>query len=112
MSEEILDKVLKLIESTNEMIKLRNEEVQLYHKLNRAIIGQKLLKDQKSKEVKVSELPEKVRNILKEQKIPRIFPFSSRIKLYDNDTVEILTSIRNVTTYVFIINDKVIQIPA
>lgn len=112
MSEEILDKVLKLIDSTNEMIKLRNEEVQLYHKLNRAIIGQKLLKDQKSKEVKVSELPEKVRNILKEQKIPCIFPFSSRIKLYDNDTVEILTSIRNVTTYVFIINDKVIQIPA
>ncbi len=108
----MLTKVLNLVNSTNEMIKLRNEEVQLYHKLNRAIIGQKLLKDQKSKEVKSIELPIKIQNILKEHGVRFGWPHGTTIKLYDSGAVEVLASIRNITTYVFIIDDNVIQIPA
>jgi antitoxin component YwqK of YwqJK toxin-antitoxin module len=112
MSEETLDKVLKLIDSTNEMIKLRNEEIQLYHKLTRAVIGEKLLKDQKSKEIKPNELSEKNRNLLKEHNIKLGWPYGSSIKLYDSGAVQVLTSIKNVTTYVFIINDRVLLCPA
>ena len=112
MDNEMITKVLNIVNSTNEMIKLRNEEVQLYHKLNRAISGQKLLKDQKSKEVKSIELPVKTQNILKEHGVRFGWPHGTSIKLYDSGAVEVLASIKNTTTYVFIIDDNVIQIPA
>lgn len=112
MNSDILTKVLGLVNSTNEMIRLRNEEIQLYHKLTRAIIGEKLLKNQKNKEVRFNDLPEKVKTLLKEHNVKCIWPYGSSIKLYDSGAVEILTSIKNVTTYVFIIEGNTIFIPA
>ena len=112
MNNEMLAKVINLVNSTNEMIKLRNEEIQLYYKLNRAIIGQKLLKDQKSKEVKSIELPIKTQNILKEHGVRFGWQHGTNIKLYDSGAVEVLASIKNITTYIFIIEDNTILIPA
>lgn len=113
MNEEILNKVINLVNSTDELIKLRDEETVLLHRLKRAVIGDKLLKGIESKVINnSSELPENIRNILKEHNVKLGWPHDTTIKLFDNGVVEVLTSVKNVVTYVFVINDKVLFCPA
>lgn len=109
MNEETLDKVLNLISSTDEMINLSNQKVALLHKLKRAVIVSKLLKDVEHKGISdKSELPENIRSLLKENNIKTGWMHDTTIKLFDNGAVEVLTSIKGVSTYIYLINDKII----
>ena len=104
--------VLKLVNSTNEMISLCNEQVSTLNKLNIAVIKDKLLKDIKFKTIQPKELSNNTKELLEFNRIPLSRPFiGCDCRIYDNGIVEIRTSIKNNETYVYVIDNKVILCP-
>ena len=112
---DVKDKVLKLLNSTKEIIELSRKSIELYNKLNIAIIKEKLLKDIKHKIVQPKELPENVKKLLLENKID-VTKFSSlyrrdNIIIYDNGIIELQNYIKGVDTTVYVIDHQVLFYP-
>jgi hypothetical protein len=112
---EVADKVLKLYDSTKEMIDLSYKSIDLYNKMNRAVIKEKLLKDVAHKVIQPKELSKEIKELLLNNKID-VTKFShfyrgDQITAYDNNITEIRTTIKNVDTIVYVINDKVVLCP-
>lgn len=112
---DIKNNVLKLVNSTNEMIELSRKSIELYNKLNIAVIQQKLLKDVKSKIVQHKELSDNVKKLLLENKVD-VTKFSSlyrrdNIIKYDNGIIELRTYVKNTDTIVYVIDDQVLFCP-
>lgn len=110
--ENIKDKVLKLVNSTNEMIELSRKSIELYNKLNIAVIKEKLLKDVKHKIIQPKELSNNVKKLLLENKID-VTKFSSldrrdNIIVYDNGIIELTNYIKGIDTLIYIIDDQVL----
>jgi hypothetical protein len=113
--DDIKNKVLKLVNSTNEMIELSLKSIELYNRLNIAVIKEKLLKDVKNKIVQPKELSDNVKKLLLENKVD-VTKFSSlyrrdNIIVYDNGIIELRTYVKNTDTIVYVIDDQVLFCP-
>ena len=113
--DDIKNKVLKLVNSTNEVIELSRKRIELYNRLNIAVIKEKLLKDVKNKIVQPKELSDNVKKLLLENKVD-VTKFSSlyrrdNIIVYDNGIIELRTYVKNTDTIVYAIDDQVLFCP-
>jgi hypothetical protein len=117
MTEQV-DKVLNLVNSTNEMIDLCHQKIKTLKLLSRAVIESKLLKDVSYKIVFDSkDLSADIKELLVQNKVDlKLLRFqglysNSECKTYDNGIASIRTEIKGVTTYIYVINDKVVFCP-
>jgi hypothetical protein len=112
---DVIEKVIKLVDSTNEMINLSYKSIELYHKMNRAVIKEKLLKDVANKVIQRKELSADVKDILLKNNINIDKVWNNyrgdKIVAYDNGIIELNTYVKNVDTIVYVIKDKVFLCP-